>query len=319
MEGKEDAMARCGKLLLISSCLLLGSCTSAVWLRGGPDYHGKKRGIPFYVTKQAFKQTTVYEQLWYEVTLVVSFRFVPEGSTDGKPITVSNPPTTVLAPISDGGKINEIQKLLMHQPLSKDALTDVYDKLGDLDRLSPDELSQHKVGNPVTNSVEPIAVVDYAHTYYLNGPLPWFGSSTVTTKLNPNGTLSEGTVAPTSSPEKIADLLPIKEVLQARLTPKNPDEAKELGLRREPSTGSSIETFATLTVETKGYRYTFVAIHQNDPCVHRRDGFCSLEAIPFDASSGNFTRTVIGAGGQAKGKDGGKKVSFSGAVTLPKK
>ncbi len=46
----------------------------------------------------------------------------------------------------------------------------------------------------VSNSANIVAEVDYEHVYYMNTRTPWIGNASVDTKLNTDGTLSEGNV-----------------------------------------------------------------------------------------------------------------------------
>jgi hypothetical protein len=46
----------------------------------------------------------------------------------------------------------------------------------------------------ISNTANVVVEVDYEHVYYMNTKTPWIGNASVDTKLNPDGTLSEGNV-----------------------------------------------------------------------------------------------------------------------------
>ena len=87
----------------------------------------------------------------------------------------------------------------------------------------------------MASSVRREARVDFAHTYYLNSKLPWFGSASATAELDKDGSLSKGTVEAESKADLALGFLPIKEVLSAKWLPS--------------STSAGMTTAATVGIE----------------------------------------------------------------------
>lgn len=173
------------------------------------------------------------------------------------------------------------------------------------------------------NFVEPKSVVDYQRELYLNGKLPWFGSATLTSKLNADGTLTESTAtSDTKLAEGLSTLLPLKEFLSGEFvdTVAAPADEAVAGLMESVSADTAKErTTVSLSVEEKGYLYAFEADHV-DPdglCAEVESGAQSLAAIQFSLSTGAYKRTALGAAATtaAKKKDA---IEFSGSVTMPK-
>ncbi len=54
-----------------------GACTRVIWVKKGtPETAMKVPGIPFFVKKQQFKQTSVYSKTWLRATLTVEEKLV---------------------------------------------------------------------------------------------------------------------------------------------------------------------------------------------------------------------------------------------------
>lgn len=304
------------------------------------------KGIPFYSKTQVFEHQTTWERTWFEVDLV-------EQPIDAAGTPVGPPATTPkVVPAAALPALRELQNLLVNPKLTSNQLARVRAKFAALPVLTgePQEVA-------VSNQVTPRLVVDYDRELYINGVLPWFGSSTLTTKLASDGTLTDATAtSDTKVAEGLANLIPLKEFLTAETIPPEPTDDEEM---------IPLLFKVSLSVARKGWAYVFSATYPTDPrqvgtdcpkipepclwpgCSVNRTGAapdpsavargslldsqklraarattggvgkCKLARLPFDLINGNYTRTPVGAKAAPK-KEEGKKITFSGDVELPK-
>lgn len=263
-------------------------------------------GIPFYAKKQLFRQSSTYEVRWLDVTLEI-------GQVRGAD-RVAHSKLSTLARLDSPG-LQDLRETLailsdtsVDEPANTAAKVRVLAAFANLDAETP---AVNRDAPPVAaqltaNSVDAVVVVDYGRTYYLNSPLPWFGTGKLTSELNADGTLSKASSeADTKMAEALSTLLPIKEFLTAEL------------IKPAAAPGAAASVFApfyfTLQVKSSGYRYTYVAEHETDPCP--KVASCILPALP--STHPRFTRTSLDEPAE-KPKDDGKAIAFSGSVKLPK-
>ena len=259
------------------------------------DGEGKSLpGIPFFAKKVVFKQTSSYEV----GGLLVTLRLDPKDPSSAQ---------SRLVPATAAGQA-KVQALRDAITVCRSAAADAcrhtvqaaFDALPVLDPAkAPNDL--------IANTVEPVVVVDDSRVLYLNSWFPVFGSSSVAPELAADGTLSKATVSTTSEWATVATaFLPIKEFLTAKLVP----------------TPTGVKAAAPETIECEisraGYVYDFVGFfpRDKDPRTCTQPPTCTAKPIPFDLSNGLFVRRPIGAATEKK--DDGKKVDFSGEVTIPK-
>ncbi len=245
-------------------------------------------GIPFFAKKVVFKQTSSYEVTGILVTLRL----------DTKP---GAPTQSRLVPAGTGGqaKVQELRAAIAGcrtatADACRSSVQAAFDNLPALDpSKAPNDL--------VANTVEPIVVVDSSRVLYLNSWFPVFGSTTVAPELAADGTLSKATVSTTSDWATVAtSLLPITGLLPA----------KSVGFLHAEGTAPECEITSGVLV------YDFVGFFPKDPRECAKPPACTARPIPFDLSSGLFVRRPIGAATETK--EAGKKVGFSGEVTIPK-
>jgi hypothetical protein len=317
----------------ISIALMLGilcACTNVLWVKrnagneSSPDYK-KMPGIPFYAKTLQFKHASVYVRTWLRVTLTVEKKTVDtkdgkevllDGSKQIIPLDLRKEDAKLLAPI-------RIAIINANTKTAADAVQFVKD-FSALPAVTSDD------GVPpvlIKNVVESELVVDNDHRYYLNAPLPWFGTGNLTQELNPDGTLSKVTSNPdTKLAEGISALLPLKEYLTGEFvqpsktavtdpstsTDANKGVFKMLAVR--PSFKLNDGEFVyvlSLSVEEVGREYTMTTKPEKS--------WPSTIAIALDDSSAMMSRRDLGTEEKPlETKEEGSTVGISGSIKFPK-
>jgi hypothetical protein len=259
------------------------------------DQDGKSvPGIPFFAKKVVFKQTSSYEVRGLLVTLRL----------DPKPGAAAQS-RLVAADAAGQAKVQALRTAIAGcrsaaADICRSSVQAAFDSLPAFDTTAaPKEL--------VGNAVEAVVVVDGSRTLYLNSWFPVFGSTTVAPELAADGTLSKATVSTTSEWATVAtSFLPVKELLTGKLAPAQATKMV---------TGAAGPEMPECEISGAGFIYDFVGFFPNDPRVCAEPPACTARPIPFDLAGGLFMRRPAGAA--ADKKDEGKKVGFSGEVTLP--
>jgi len=290
--------------------VLVSGCSNAVWVwERIPEEGGEFRevaGIPFYVKKEVFVQETTYEHRWLNATLTVE-----EKETR----IIKNKTETVLV------RSQTIPKSLAKDRSHElDAIKTKIQKGGTVNKKDADKLVSTFKEIPVIeipaecigNEVKSTWIVHGGKTYYLNAPLPWFGSASLTQELNSDGTLSKTSVnADTKLAESVASLIPIKEYLTGNLIGV-PDSSIS---PREEFISGEIRTIVytlSLSVSEEGYRYRFTKRFKD------RELPAAVPPIAFDTKNGLFTREAIIPRVDSSVETGeGKKVGVAGTISFP--
>jgi hypothetical protein len=279
-------------------------CARAAWINRGKDGVG---GIPFFVKRAVYRQTTVYEVYWLEVTLDI----IPPDPKDPRSGQL------VARALVGSPELDQLRTTIVDATVgvSPPKVTPGYDQIIQaFDKVQSsgkaiDTYRPPTANDVVSNSLSQVAIVDYSTPYYLNGPLPWFGSTKVNAELNTDGTLSKGGVEPeTKLAEGISTLLPVKEFLSGKFVP----AAAVVGAAAEG------QKFAyKLTISPKGYSYTVTADFSEDPCANTKYPTpCPLKPLTKTADS-QWVRAPLDAPSGDKKSDS-NAINFSGSVTLPK-
>lgn len=318
-------------------CLALASCTNVLWVKkkvddGDNAKYSKIGGIPFYVKKEQFKQTTVYAKTWLKSTLTVEMRVaVPkvgmESAVEGATLSLEKDLFK-----QDSKKLLPI-KLAIINAHNQDAddTREAIRMFESLPAITNETIDQMIPAKPLKNTVESEWIVDVNQQYYLNAPLPWFGSGNLTQKLNDDGTLSEVTSTPdTKLADGISSLIPFKEYLTGRFvkdgksmtsddtTKTIPPEA--LNKLRAMIPGFQIGRdknelqvvyVLSLSIDEVGHEYTFTRVLES-----RAN---SPSPIPFDTEKETFSRTAIGGLTQSEARlNDGSTVAITGSIKFPK-
>ncbi len=294
-------------LLVVSAV----ACSRTIWVskQKGDDID-RVRGVPFYVKTLRRVQTTTWETTWLDVSLQVS----RVGGTTGRPLSSYVLKKTVYcADRSLTALRNEVNSANTQRGKTASDVESVFNQLQacDANPASP---------TVVSNVVADEPYVDYSQVYYINGPLPWFGSGKTAFKINADGTLAEGSGEGES---KLTDLLtsviPIKDILTAKILPPAPKTDVAEALKTFKTAGpdeirTAVDELApatvlVLTIETKGKRCAW----------SRAADKCTGECLSDYAKDGNaYPLGCKPLGDEGGKKDDENKVTFSGDITLPK-
>ncbi|HEY1207878.1 MAG TPA: hypothetical protein VGE85_00785 [Terracidiphilus sp.] len=167
----------------------------------------------------------------------------------------------------------------------------------------------------VSNSASIVAEVDYEHVYYMNTRTPWIGSASVDTKLNLDGTLSEGNVQVTD--QTWSTILGTVNALAGDFTTfasaKFTAPAATGNEPIENCTPSSGWPVPSVDVVYRITSSTEVYLHDHE----LEDPGLGASCKPLDGgvTEGNVTITKKDA---SPAKDDASTIKVSGTVTLPK-
>jgi hypothetical protein len=292
-------------------------------------------GIPFYVKVEKFKRITTYTETWLRATLTVEKKAIDTADKKEVVVDAGKQPYVMDIPKGSNPALTAIKKTLLNAE-TEDAGT-AEKVIDDFQKLAPYDHSNAKPER-VSNDIESEWVVDRSKTYYINAPLPWFGSASLTQKLAPDGTLTEVTSTPdTKLAEGLSTLIPFKEFLSGKFVesvadateaaPSEDDKMKisqalqsldlDVPVRgaREKARTRRIVFAITLTIEEVGYEYTLSTLPQATP-------FTDLKPLCFkdiDAGKVLFARKDIAVGRKEEDKkQDGQKIGIAGSISLPK-
>lgn len=314
-------------LLIMCTTLLLFGCASTVWVekQGAGGASQGVAGIPFYTKKEVFQHTTKWAQVWASVSLKVEKRLASDEGNSDRP-AISQVFSKQLL-VENLGALTDIKrKILSIDQGDSSSISQLVDDFLNIDDAEdPSSASPSLIGNEVTSTW----VVDGGKTYYLNSPLPWFGTGSLTQELAGDGTLTKVVSAPdTKLAEGLSSLIPLKEYLTGRLVTPLANESNAAidatlktmaafdaslvpqEIKRNKGKSSFVYS-VELHIEEKGYVYTFNKTYDFNPG--------SFAPLPFDTSSSLFVRSAITSPKVEKsGKEDSPAIGFSGSITLPK-
>lgn len=311
-------------------CAASTACTHAVWVTKSID-NGKTKGadgVPFYVKNQVFARKTTYDKTWLRATLTVERELVDLKTGKAAPYgtgkeayvrDVAKPGPAILDQIkariiaADTGSVEEAEQVIR--------------QFSTITTL-PDDTAIAPV--LIGNTVESQWVVNNQLTYYLNGPLPWFGSGNVSQELNGDGTLSKASSNPESKlAEGVSTLLPLKEFLSgkfvksgatavantatAAVTMESLDSLRNIRSETKPADTQVIYSLA-LEIQEVGHEYTL----NSDQIADRTNVPNRLTFADIDANTAMFVRKDIPNAGSDSKKTDGREISLKGTITLPK-
>jgi hypothetical protein len=307
---------------------MLSGCTHVVWVTDKKNEDNarseKVDGIPFYVKTEQFRHTTVWIKTWLTATLTVEKKSI--DTTNGKEAQTDSGKQVITKQLlkSDSPQLNSIRRALItaNNKDVKDALkiVDDFEKLPSL----PDDKAVVPI--MLKNAIESEWVVDRSRQYYLNAPLPWFGTGNLSQELSADGTLSKASSsADTKLAEAIGTLLPLKEFLSGKFATPAAAAAKDDSMKIDAVQGVGIlQSFnpkltqkeaqyvyvLSLSVEEAGYQYTL----SKWPEAAKPP----IAAIAIDATDALVSRTDLKADNAGKKTEDGQKIGISGSIDLPK-
>lgn len=294
----------------LTACLIAPGC-SAYRVMQLPDVNARTfhsvPGVPFYVKRSACRQETVYQQDLQRIRLLV------ERLTLGAGGAVTRRDTTFdqvkLVPIDSTSRrmIQVLKDLVPAADTNSQKVTNAFDSLRVYDPAADWGPTSVLISNQVTSTV----FVDYSTTYYLNVPRPIVGSATSSFKLNPDGTLGEGSATiDDSTLSALGGLIPSKEILTHLFVP----------TAAQPSGAESVvptprEQFHyTLTVEAAPLLHTLARTE-----VQALETCAQKAAIPTgDFRVTEYTRKPLTAVAEAP-QPPKNAITISGQLVLPPK
>ncbi|GGY61244.1 hypothetical protein GCM10011613_00780 [Cellvibrio zantedeschiae] len=297
------------KIILLLIPILLSSCTNTVWVREAKienevTTYKSVGGIPFYVKKNIYTHNSKYSTTWLKATLTITYK---TDATNAKPSNeqiyeVEIPKTELI-------KLTSIKKLILEaDPNSFEDTAKVTSEFVALQEKA--DITQVKP-ELIANFISTESIVDTEKPYYLNAPLPWFGSNSLTQELAADGTLSKVTAAPdTHLSEAITSLIPLKEYLTKRFVGSSTE-----ALVAESGGGNttSVVWDLSLNIIETGYIHTFTEALKSRPTG-------PLKELDFDTTKYAFTREPITSASEKKEKKEENKnvISINGTIGLPK-
>ncbi|MEM9836602.1 MAG: hypothetical protein AAF828_08875 [Bacteroidota bacterium] len=313
------------------------SCSSKLHVE---DEDGKEvHGIPFYRQKAVVDQTTQYLDHWLELSLVKK----KEKEEIIKTVR-----------IKPGQDLTELEKALEaldssdgNKALVKAVLVEM-DQLDQIDIYAVDASRVKPIGNQWKETV----VVDYENVYYLNNRRALLGSSTITQKLAPNGTLSEFTATTDSQIDELATAViglatPLASIRVAKIASEASDASEvsntltkkmmeairsekrdfdntidwaneylDFSTQSNRKAAEEVKTEYNLISKEAGFVYTFTKRSGS-----KRSGVgVNLSPIQFDLNKYQFTRVPWTAGSpQSQTKKADDSVTIQAEIKLPKK
>lgn len=195
-----------------SACVPVVSVQQAPALKDAAGA-GKLSGVPFYVKVDEYVHSTVYERRWLRATLKVEKKM--RDTKSDKEVTIDVGTQSVTRELLASTTELDALRLRLLQPDgdSFEAAERLVAAFSALKSVAESDVPARLVANTVSRET----IVDRSRVYYLNAPLPWFGTGNLTQELNPDGTLTKVVSNPdTKLAEGISSLLPLKEYLTGR-------------------------------------------------------------------------------------------------------
>lgn len=259
-----------GKLIIAGVLALLTvSCTKTLWLyEDDPSgkiskYKGVK-GIPFYIKTERHTQVTKHIKTWTRLTLTVKATVVVDPANAKKNIvTVQSYSRDILN--SERPKLSTLKTTILTAENNRTGLVEVKKAFDDAQIASfesEDDIPNRLVANTILSEW----VVDKTKKYYINAPVPWFGTNEFTQTLNADGTLATSTTKSDSKlAEAITSIIPFKEFLTGKFVSNLADIPAEAQTEMShfinpfPSNNqiqnSNVTFVYELSIEEVGYEY----------------------------------------------------------------
>jgi hypothetical protein len=320
-------MKRLAGLCAVLVCLLFFTGCSVLRIHEEPTTVKtnltKLKGVPFYIKVGKLKQTTVYTRTWLEVEFTLSDVDAADKKNNPRKAILLLKEDTATAPLlmagmnaakataRESGDVTDVVEAFLTAGLKQIEMADIINET----KLSPQPVQGYKAitENLISNGTECVTEVDYDHTYYFNGWIPIFGSSTASFELAADGTLSKGSA--TTDTTALLAQIPMKEYLTKKWIPKEEETATVSSVGPNvPPKGPKAITPPTRVLETtfiqKGYIYTLSRTLPFNSALKQN-------AVKWGEED-SVIRSVIGADSSKK-EDKTNQDTFEGSVSLPKK
>lgn len=309
--------------------VLLQGCVGTV--RVHESARGEEvKGIPFFAKVGYCVSSETWERRWLEVDLTLALE------VEGKAELVKQYPLLHIEPGTV--ELKELAKAVAdYEKLGSIAAVEAaFQKVESEADIQVDPESPRGTGDALVSKVRSVVPrADYEHVYYLNGRMPWFGSSSVGAELAPDGTLSKGNAqSDSAAAEVLLGFFPFKEFLTTRWVPSDPGalaQSKAGALKGFPkdlpksmidiAVAAAAEEMKRetaprvfkLEISSAGYRFVEVSEWR----VGQGEGLARSCQGDLKGAMKAWTRTALGSESSSEG-GGSKDITFKGAVTLPK-
>ncbi|MBT9487850.1 MAG: hypothetical protein IV093_10110 [Rubrivivax sp.] len=296
-------------LLLMGGCSTVSVQQQAIGADGVPGALAEVPGLPFYAVRYVEVHTLVCQQPWLEATLTVEQQ---QPAVDGKPPSWQVVQTySRRVGVENRPALDRIAQTIISDQANVQAKVD---QLLTIPAVESDALQQLPMAL-VGRVAEQRRVVDATTRYYLNAPLPWFGSSSLAPEFV-DGLLSKLTAsAETGLAEGFKALNPLREFLTGKSLATDPEADKLVtnAVVKAGKTPGANDRRVSLVVREAGYVYR---VSVDKPA---QDWTCNWRNV----SANRFVRTPWAAEAEAAQKPpapaaAGPQIGLTGTITLPK-
>lgn len=307
-------------ILAVGALSLLSGCTTTVWVYEKQDKKTNEiKGIPFYTKKAVYIQKSEYAQTWLNAKLTITSKIRNKTKPDESIVNTQVFEKNIQR--NDTGTLDIIRKKILDSGnLNIETTKTILSSFIKIDGISNFTSISKKL---ISNNINDEWVVNDDKTYYLNAPMPWFGSGNLTQELASDGTLSKVTSNPdTKIAEGISSLIPFKEYLTGKYVktaseavaelPADDSVNKILSLPTLQKKKDKLEieyTISLNTIET-GYIYSFSKTHDTFPE--------KISPIEPNINKNLFIRSPLTNNKKEAKKDKKPTIELSGTITLPK-
>ena len=286
--------------------LILSGCVDTIkvsrtYKQGDKTVTDTLPGLPFNKKYPVLTQKSVRDKHFYQVT----FAYV-DNKTEN---------TIVLEKFIDAGTsagLNKLERLEeLGATIEKDKPVDsqVFNNYKNtFDKITEGATFNSINAECIENSITTEWKVDPNSQYYINSPLPWFGSNEFSAELNDDGTLKTVKASPDTNASAIVDtvagMIPLSDYLTAKYV--------------TPLTKAFTETVTyqlTLKIKEGGYRYTYTK-PMTDENATLGDCLNAGPGISFSRTSLTSSKTDAATENSASATSS-KSITINGTIQLP--
>lgn len=307
-------------LATVSLAIVLVSCTSIVKVKDKDEKD--VAGIPFYVKNEYFRHESVVRETWFRLTLTVQKKLA--DSKDGKESVLSTE-SFVIEVLNR----NDDSVIALKKGILKGNTSSVKNAIRLIDQFQQIPQRAGKMTEKcIKNGIVSEWRVDDNRTYYLNAPLPWFGTGSLTQELNENGTLSKAiSTADTKLAEAVASWIPLKEYLTGEFVEPATEAAKDPETKglvtmgrhaivgqggTDDAASKKLAFILSLSIEETGIETTMTG----EPVDFRPETTPVCLSLP--ATNVTFSQKSLEEKGKEEKKDDAPTIGISGSIKLPK-
>jgi hypothetical protein len=280
-------------------------------------------GIPFYKRRAVYRQTSLWQQVFYRVTLILA-RQIYYLDKDGAPKVLRETPSLMQVVTGRSG-LEHLAELRRQTVALNQRAGSLKALIAAFDNVPAPPTKEDSEPQPAGNFVDEVNAIDYSRVLYINAPAPAFGEGHLDAHINSDGTLGESASSVTPGADKLVTALtsvfPISDFLSAKFIPRTKEETEETrqlipGATAVPppkTQAQEVAVTATLEIQPVGFVYEVTRDHSTDPRTCGGREACTLAALKLDVGSGLYRVTPLGANepkpkkSEEAGEDPGKR------------